>query len=126
MLVLRANDLNPGERRFGLERDGEADAAIGERNDGELTARLQNHQLFAVDDLAAAAAGDLLRDFGLGRRAALPERLARKRIDADDLAAALEGDAAGRDRTGTEVELAGGVVTDVAIAEQRIAAADGW
>src|SRR6478672_4359376 len=60
------------------------------------------------EQLVIAKDVGLLRDFGLRRRAALPECLAGDRIDADDLPAALEGDAAGRDWAGVEIQLAGG------------------
>src|SRR4051794_35399408 len=70
------------------------------------------------EQLVIAENVGLLRDFGLRRGAAFPERLARERIDADDLAAALEGNAAGRDRAGVEVQLASRVVADVAIAQE--------
>src|SRR5438270_1557637 len=86
------------------------DAAIQSR-ENESVVRLLAVETGVSDEKQLVIAKDvgLLRDFGLRRRAALPERLARKRIDADNLAAALEGDAAGRDRAGVEIQLAGGV-----------------
>ena len=40
-LLARAEHVDPGQRRFGLERNGELHLPIGQRHDGELPARLQ-------------------------------------------------------------------------------------
>src|SRR5690349_2241425 len=90
------------------------DAAVeGGENEGVVGLLAVETGIRDEEQLVIAENVGLLRDFSLRRRAALPECLARERIDAHDLTAALEGDAAGRDRAGVEVQLTGGVVADV-------------